>query len=328
MAGHAGVGNVSLARELSGGNANTTLLLDSDAGPLVLRAPPVNTVSARAHRGIEREGRVLRALGGRAAVPEFIAWCDDPKVIGSPFLVARHVDGVSITDTLPSAYADSVESVNRLGEDLVTQLATIHCLPWQDLGLADFGRPQGFLQRQITRWRGVRSEDSVRPLPQLDALADWLLDNLPPEHPGALTHGDYHLDNTLCLTDRPALAAIIDWELATIGDPLADAALLLMFWGPHRTADPPAFRHVQRISRRTGVHSRSSLARLWSQKTGLDLDHIDFYMCFAFWRLAAIVEGAYALYKKGSVDTDYARGLEYDVPALLDEAAAAAKGDW
>lgn len=328
LAANAGISGVNVSRELGGGNANTTLLLDSDDGRLVLRAPPANAVSAAAHRGIEREGRVLRALAGRATVPEFIAWCDDSGVIGSPFLVARFVEGVSITDTLPRLYPDTVDSVNGLGEDLVIQLASVHCLPWQDIGLDDFGRPDGFLQRQVTRWREVRRNDQVRPLPQLETLADWLLDNLPPTHPGSLTHGDYHLDNTLCFHDRPGLAAIIDWELATIGDPLSDVALLLMFWGEHRYADPPAFPHIQKVSRQAGVHSRRALAELWSQKTGIGLDHIDYYLCFAFWRLAAIVEGAYSLYCRGKVNSDYARGLEKDVPALLSEAAAAARGEW
>ena len=328
LAAHAGLSGVSVVRELGGGNANMTLLLDSDDGRLVLRSPPANAVSENANRGIEREGRVLRALAGRARVPDFIAWCEDPSVIGSPFLVARYVDGVSLTEKLPDSYPDNVETINRLGEDLTSQLAKVHRLPWKEIGLADFGRPDDFLQRQVTRWRDVRRKDSVRPLPLLDSLADWLLDNLPPSHPGALTHGDYHLDNTLCFTDRPGVAAIIDWELATIGDPCADIALLLMFWGDRRYADPPAFPHVQKVSRRAGVHSRRALAELWSHETGFSLAHIDYYLCFAFWRLAAIVEGAYVLYRRGSVDTEYARGLEQDVPSLLQEAAAAANGEW
>lgn len=328
LAANAGIPGARVVRELGGGNANTTLLLDTDAGRLVLRAPPADTISATAHRGIEREGRVLKALAGRAAVPDFITWCDDPGFIGSPFLVARFVEGVSITDTLPECYPDSPESVNRLGEDLITHLASVHRLPWKDLGLADFGRPEGFLERQVTRWREVRRRDSVRPLPLLDSLADWLLENLPPPHPGTLTHGDYHLDNTLSLADRPGLAAIIDWELATIGDPRADVALLLMFWGDSRYAEPPAFQHIQKVSRRAGAHSRRTLAALWSRESGIDLDHMDYHLCFAFWRLAAIVEGAYALYRRGKVDSDYALGLERDVPALLEEAAAAARGEW
>lgn len=324
---NAGVSGVRILRRLSGGNANLTLRLDSDAGPLVLRTPPENAISSTAHRGIERESRVLRALDGRARVPKMVAWCEDTSVIGRPFLVVGHVDGVAITDTLPGAYPDTLETVNRLGESLVDELAVVHSLPWESLGLERFGRPEQFLERQITRWRDTRAAAPVRELPLLAELAGWLLENLPAQGHASLIHGDYHLDNTLSFPDRPELAAIIDWELATIGDPLADLALLLMFWGP-RQLDPPGFRHIQAITRREGVHSRRALAERWSRATGLPLHDLDFYLCFAFWRLAAIVEGAWELYSAGKVDSDYARGLEYDVPALLEEAAEAAKGNW
>ena len=142
-----------------------------------------------------------------------------------------------------------------------------------------------------------------------------------------MVHGDYHLDNTLCRRDRPELAAVIDWELSSIGDPLTDLGLLLMFWGP-RATDPPGFPHVQAVSRREGTLSRRELAARWARATGRSLDHIDYYLCFAFWRLAAIVEGAYELYTQGKVNSDYARGLAQDVPALLAEAEAAAAGEW
>lgn len=323
-----GISGVCIAGELSGGNANVTLRLDSDAGRLVLRTPPANAVSKNSHRGIEREATVLRALSGKARVADFISWCDDDAVIGRPFLVCAHVDGVTITDSLPDTYADGPETVNRLGEDLVDSLATVHSLSWRDIGLGDFGRPESFIRRQVDRWRAAREQDSIRDLPQIVSLADWLLANLPEDSPGALTHNDFHLDNTLARPDAPGIAAIIDWELATIGDPRADIALLLMFWGSRRHASPPAFAHIQAVSRRPGVCTRAELADRWSLATGIAIDNLDYFLCYAFWRLAVIVEGAYILYRSGKVDNDYVRGLEYDVPALLTEAEAASRGDW
>lgn len=325
---HAGITGAHISEELGGGNANVTLRLDSDDGPLVLRSPPENAVSAKAHRGIEREARVLQAVDGRIRAPGFVAWCDDSSVLGRPFLVVRHVAGLSVTDTLPPAYGGSVEAVNALGLELVDELAAIHNLPWRELGLGDFGRPEQFLERQLKRWRELRQTDAVRELPRLESLADWLLAAQPRSQPGALTHGDYHLDNTLVRRDEPVLAAVIDWELATIGDPVSDLALLLMFWGNERRCEPPAFAHIQQISRRPGALSRRELAERWSMATGIGLDDLSYYLCFAFWRLAAIVEGAYVLYRHGKVDTAYARGLEHDVPALLAEAEAAAEGAW
>ncbi|MDC1117128.1 phosphotransferase family protein, partial [Luminiphilus sp.] len=122
--------------------------------------------------------------------------------------------------------------------------------------------------------------------------------------------------------------AIIDWELATVGDPYMDVALMLMFWGEYRTQQPPAFTALQSVSRRSGVISRRELAGRWAEAVGRPLHHMNFYMALAFWRLAAIIEGAHGLYLAGQLDTDYARGLEYDVPALLAEAERAAGGDW
>lgn len=327
VAQHIGHTGVKVERALSGGNANLTLLIRTDTGPLVLRTPQDNAISPRAHRGIERESTVMRALGGWVKVPEVIAWCDDCEVIGRPFLLVSHVDGVSITDELPAAYPDTADSVNALGEGLIDELATIHQVPWQDAGLAEFGNPSNFLSRQINRWRDIRAQSSVRELPLIDSLAQWLTDNLPSAGPVGVVHGDYHLDNTLSSAQRPELAAVIDWELASIGDPLSDLGLFLMFWGP-RSIDPPGFSHVQKVSRREGVSSRRELAQRWAAATGYSLDRLDFYLCFAFWRLAAIVEGAWELYVEGKVDTAYAKGLEYDVPALLKEAEAAAAGDW
>ena len=327
MASEAGLTGARIDQALSGGNANLTVRLHTDTGPVVLRTPPESAISPKAHRGIEREAMVLRSLEGSVKAPRVLGWCDDPAVIGRPFLLVSYVDGVSLTETLPQDYADTAASVNSLGEQLVDELAAIHRLPWRDAGLEDFGNPENFLGRQIARWRDIRAASTVRELPQIESLGQWLESELPDAPGSSLIHGDYHLDNTLCRRDRPELAAVIDWELATIGDPLTDIGLLLMFWGGKRLA-PMGFPHVQAVTRRDGVVGRRELAARWSAATGIAIDNIEYYLCFAFWRLAAIVEGAYQLYVEGKVDTDYARGLEQTVPALLAEAEAAASGDW
>jgi len=323
---HLGRERARVVRELSGGNSNVTLLVDTDQGKLVLRTPPADTISPTAHRGVEREARIMSALQGHAPVPEVLGWCGDSEVIGRPFALIQYIDGLSITDQLPAAY-DGVSAVNKLGEQLTDALAAIAIAPWQELELADFGNPENFLQRQIERWLKLRSKSGVRELPLLSELGQWLLENVPESAPVGIVHGDYHLDNTLCSATQPELLAVIDWEMATIGDPLTDLGLFLMFWGP-RAVEPPGFAHVQCVTRMTGVSNRRELASRWSCATGMSLDKLDYYMCYAFWRLAAIVEGAYELYVAGTVDTPYAKGLEYDVPALLEEARMAKDGDW
>ncbi|MFK8040910.1 phosphotransferase family protein [Congregibacter sp.] len=313
---------------LAGGNSNLTWRFASGSESCVVRTFPAETISPTAHRGIEREERVLRAVAGHVRAPRVLAWCDDLSVLGRPFLVVECIDGTAITDVLPEAYAEDDDAVNRLGCELIDQLAAIHRVPFPSADLEGLGRPESFLQRQLTRWTAVREKTLVRALPELFSLGQWLADNVPPDCEPSLIHGDYHLDNTLASHHKPEILAVIDWELATVGDPYTDLGLALMLWGNERHADPPAFAHLHAISRRPGVLSRRDLAQRWSELTGRDLAHLDYYMAFSFWRLAAIVEGAYCLYVQGKVDSDYARDLEYNVPALLKEAQEASRGNW
>ena len=314
---------------LSGGNSNLTWRFRDGDRACVVRTPPANDISPTSARGIQREAQILTAIADYPVrAPEVLGWCDDETVIGRPFLVQEWINGVAITDQMPEAYASDQTAANRLGEDLVDQLAALHSVPADLPALQKLGRPERFLERQIERWLGVRSEHAVRELPDLFALGEWLGRNIPPTMTPGVIHGDYHLDNTLASRERPEILAIIDWELATIGDCYMDLALMLMFWGDYRTQEPPAFQALQAISRQSGTISRRELAGRWAEALDRPLHHMNFYMALAFWRLAAIIEGAYGLYVAGKLDSDYARGLEYDVPALLAEAKAAAAGDW
>jgi len=321
-----GVVGARIEKEISGGNSNLTQLMVHDRGHLVIRSAQVNTISPKAHLGVRREAIFMAALAGHAPVPNVLCWCDDTDVLGYPFAVIEYIDGVAITEKLPAVY-DNVDALNNLGRQLACALGKIARAPWQELGLAEMGHPENFLRRQIERWLKVRESQPTRDLPEIQRLGQWLLENLPKDGPVGIFHGDYHLDNTLCHRERPELLVVIDWEMATIGDPLADLGLLLMFWGP-RAVSPPGFAHVQMVTRKDGVINRRELVKSWREASGIEPRNLEFYLCFAFWRLAVIVEGAYALYLDGKVDTDYAKGLEYDVPTLLKEAALAAKGQW
>ena len=326
---HLGWENTRFCSALSGGNSNLTWQFRSGDRSCVVRTPPANDISPTSARGIQREAQVLQAIAGfEVRAPAVLAWCDDASVIGRSFLVQEFIDGRALTDTLPDSYPDTVDTVNRLGCDLIDQLAVLHSVPTDLPALAKLGRPERFVERQIERWLAVRREHEVRDLPALFALGEWLGAQVPEAGLPAVIHGDYHLDNTLASPHEPEILAIIDWELATVGDPYIDVALMLMFWGEYRTQQPPAFTALQSVSRRSGVISRRELAGRWSASVGRPLHHMNFYMALAFWRLAAIIEGAYGLFLAGQLTTDYARGLEYDVPALLAEAERAAKGDW
>lgn len=320
MAEHAAVGNAYLGRRLGGGNSNITQLVHSDVGDLVLRRPPDDAISESAARGVRREHRMLTALAGHAPVPRVVAFCDDAAVVGQPFIVTEHIDGVSITTTLPPAYPTHAATLVRLGEELVDALAQIHTADWAALGLARPATAGSYVRSQVERWLETRATDAVRELPLVVTVGRWLLANLPRTPPARVVHGDYHLDNTLFCPDTPRLAAVIDWELSTIGDPLTDLGLMLAFWGP-RPVDSPGFDFVQAVTRAPGVVTREALAARWSDRTGIPIDDLRFYLVFACWRLAVIVEGAYVLYCRGRVRDVYSRDLGENVPRLLTEAA-------
>lgn len=310
---------------IPGGNANVTRLIETPGGRYVLRHPPADVVSDKAAAGIAREYTALNVLHGKARVPRPVAWCDDASIVGQPFSLAEWVDGVTITDVLPPDYPQEMASVDRLGRELVTALAEVHVVDTTGLLPERFARPEGFVTRQIERWRNVRAQTGVRDLPLIEEIGGWLADNAPPALRASLIHCDYHLDNCLSRRDEPEIAAIIDWEMATLGDSRVDLGIALFFWKRDAGARL-GFPAIQAFSNRPDAISRDALADIWSASTGVDKPALGYFTAFAAWRLAAIVEGAYVLYREGKVDTAYARGLEQDVPNLLAEAAAIIDG--
>ncbi|CAA9265472.1 MAG: acyl-CoA dehydrogenase, putative phosphotransferase [uncultured Actinomycetospora sp.] len=306
---------------LPGGNSNETCLLSDGAGTTwVLRRPPQHALSASAH-DVGREHRVLTAVAEAGApAPRPAACCEDADVPGGPFLVMEHLpDAVSITDTLPEPWP--VDAVGTLADEVVDALAAVHRVAWQEVGLDGFGRPDGFLARQVRRWYGQWERIACRPLPRMDDLATWLEQRRPPTFRPGLVHGDFHVDNCLFARAEPRLLAVIDWEMATIGDPLLDLGLLLAFWGP-RPVDPPAMPALQAVSRRPGAPPVEHLVARYEQQVGHPVGDVAYYRVLALFKLASIIEAAYAQYRAGDLDTPYAAALERDVPALLEEAWA------
>ncbi len=315
----AGIADARIVRPLTGGNANVTKLVSTADGLMVLRSPPTDAISPLASAGIAREFRFISAISGQAPVAEPILFCEDPDVLGAPFSLTRFVPGVALTDELPAAYPRDVATVDALGHALIDALAAVHSINPIPAGLGDVGKARHFVSRQIERWRAERSAHAVRELPQIEALGGWLACNVPPPEAVRIVHCDYHLDNVLVDTGHPTVNAILDWEMATLADPLVDVGLVTAMWNRDE-AFPLGFPFVQRVSNRPGVIEGNTLAQRWSVATGLSIDHIGYFQVFALWRLAVIVEGAHVLFRKGQVDGAYERGLEHDVPALLEAA--------
>jgi aminoglycoside phosphotransferase (APT) family kinase protein len=308
---------------LSGGNSNETLLLQSPAARRIIRRPPAAAISASAH-DMAREHRVLSALHASGApVPEPLALCADPDVAPAPFLVMEHVAGHALTDVrLPAEYAPGAETVRAIGEATVDALAAVHRVDWQAAGLEGFGRPEGFLARQVPRWTKQYRSYQVRDLPHYDAVAAWLEAHRPPDAPPGILHSDFRVDNCLLALAAPTrVEAVIDWEMATIGDPMLDLGSFLGFWGTDRP-DDPAMPRLQGFSRVAGAPSRDELAARYAQATGRSVEHLNYYMALAFWKLGSIIEGAYAHHTRGRLNSPaYAAELEHGVPILFHEAA-------
>jgi aminoglycoside phosphotransferase (APT) family kinase protein len=315
-----------LLRELSrldGGNSNETYLLLTSAGERrILRKPPAATIDATAH-SMSREHRVLSALADTdVPAPRPLALCEDESVLGAPFILMELIEGIAPSDRLPEAYANDVAGA---GAAIVDALATLHGAPWQEIGLADFGRPEGFLDRQVGRWQSQYQRYEVRELPDFYALMEWLTANRPPDAPPGILHGDFHADNCLLALTAPRVTAILDWEMATIGDPMLDLGLMLAFWGTDRPEEP-AMPRVQRFSRAAGAPARRELAERYAERSGRSVERLDYYLALAFWKLAAIVEGAYAHFLAGKTSDDYSHQLGEDVPRLLREAVGFTEG--
>ena len=329
MTGHEGPWELT---RLTGGNSNETYLLHQRDGDYVLRRPPRHALSASAHN-LAREYRVLVALEAAGApAPRPLGLCEDTDVPGAPFLLMEHIDrSCSLTDALPSAWAGTADAITVVADEVVDALTAVHRVDWRAAGLDGFGRPDGFLARQVPRWYGQWQSIRCRPLPEMDRLAEWLDARRPAAAAGAtdpvagLVHGDFHLDNCLFSDTGPRLRAVIDWEMATVGDPLLDLGLLLAFWGP-RPADTPGMAQIQAVSRAPGAPPREHLLDRYENGVGRRVPDVAYYRVLALFKLAAIVEAAYAQYRSGRLETAYAAALEHDVPALLAEAATLAFG--
>ena len=286
---------------VTSGQSNEIFQLRRGGGRWLLRRPPRVGNAPGAH-SMQREYRVLEALAG-SGVPHGrgLLLCADESVMGAPFYVMEWLDGVRLYDGLP-AELDPVPQRKRIGEELFDALAELHCFDWQP-ALSDFGRPDGFTERQVSRWMHQLHSYQVREIPALEEAAASLGRAVPTTQRSALIHGDYGLHNVLFEPGAPArLMAIVDWETATIGDPLLDLGFLLTLWleGP----EPTRWKASALPYDVAGFPGRAELAERYADRTGLDLEHIDWYRAVAQLKVACILEGAYARSVRGAYDAD------------------------
>ena len=320
-----GVGEPLEVTRITAGASSELFRLHRGGHVCVLRRPAAGLQNPEAfNRIMLREYQVLRALEGTGVPhPKPLAVGDDPAVLGATFYVMEYVDGFTPQDPLPPPFDTDAPARRGLGLALVDALADLATLDWRALGLEGFGKPEGFLERQVPRWLGQLATYKVRDIPGLDPVARWLAANVPPMSPAAIMHGDYQFINVMFHHGAPArLAAIVDWEQATIGDPLLDLGWLLAGWTDPGEAKP---RHAAYLTQREGLPTRAELAERYARRTGRALDHLDYYVVLAWFKLACVLEGAYARYVAGKSRLEAHRLMGDLVLNLIREAEAAVR---
>jgi aminoglycoside phosphotransferase (APT) family kinase protein len=318
--GGADLGELTGIELIAGGRSNLTYRLDMTAAPIVLRRPPLGHVLPTAH-DMSREYRILSALHGTdVPVPAPVASCGDAGVIGAPFYLMQYVDGLVLRSAQDGARISPVQA-GQLSEALAQMLARIHAVDTDAAGLSDFGRPVGYLARQLTRWQRQWDLSATRTVPGYDRLVERLGAGLPLSAGGTLVHGDFRLDNTLVtLGERPAIAAVVDWEMSTLGDPLADLGLTLTYW-----ADPADRQWLElnvgaAVTARPGFSTTAEFAARYAELSGRDVSGIGYYMAFGCFKLAVVLEGIHARFLQHQT---VGEGFEREgpvVPVLIERA--------
>jgi aminoglycoside phosphotransferase (APT) family kinase protein len=307
---------------IAGGRSNLTYLLDTGqpAGParpalLVLRRPPLGHVLPTAH-DMTREYRVLSALHGTdIPVPRPVALCQDAAVIGAPFYLMEHVTGLVLRTREDGAQVTAAQA-GDLSLRFADMLAAIHGIDPEAVGLAGFGRPEGYLERQLARWQRQWELSQTREMPGYEQLTARLAMGLPAagERGGTLVHGDYRLDNMLIALGRPpSIAAVLDWEMSTLGDPLADLGLALVYWADAEDDESAELSVSATVTSCPGFLSRPQIAARYAALTGRDVSRIGYYMAFGCFKLAVVLEGIHSRFLQHKT---VGEGFEREGPAV------------
>jgi aminoglycoside phosphotransferase (APT) family kinase protein len=315
-----------LATPIGEGHSNVTYLIERGGSEFVLRRPPRPPLPPSAH-DVLREARLLRALRDTSArVPEVLAVCDTEATIGAPFYVMERVEGEAIVASLPPAL-DAPAERHRIGEQLIDALVEIHGVDWRAAGLDGFGKPTGYLERQLRRFGGLWELNKTREIPAVETVGAWLAEHLPSSPEATIVHGDYRLGNTMFALDEPArLTAVLDWEMATIGDPLADIGYLCMMWAEEGDPIEGLRAALGNVTRAAGFQSRNELIAHYEERSGRSVGDVRWYVTLALWKSVVFMEGNYKRAIAGTTDDPYLRQFGEGVLELAGRAEEVALG--
>jgi len=285
---------------------------------VVVRRPPRGPLPPSAH-DVLREARLLRALElTPVRAPKVLAVCKDPSVVGAPFYVMERIKGDVITSTIP-APLDNPEQRALVANELIDALVELHTVNWSAIGLEGFGKPTGYLERQLRRFTGLWEHNRTRELPEVEAVGAWLAANLPTSPPATIVHGDFRLGNTMFASAAPArLLAIFDWEMATIGDPLADVGYMMIHWT--ESGDPIGRFNLQSVTTLPGFPTRHELISRYEERSGRSMQALDWYVTLALWKAVVFMEGNYKRAVEGSTDDPYLKSFGEGVIELAHRA--------
>ncbi len=312
-----GQGPVTATR-IGDGASNLTYRLVRGETRLVLRRPPPPPLPPSAH-DVVREAKIQLGLAPAGVrVPTVLAVCEDESILGVPFYLMEELEGTVVSDELP-AEIDTAEERRRLGEELLDGLVQLHAVDWEARGLT-IGKPTGYLERQLRRWSGLWALNANRELSGCIELGQRLAATMPESPASTVVHGDYRLGNVMVSDRAPArLEAILDWEMATIGDPLADLGYLVATWCEPGSSGHPLL--LTTVTQRAGFPTRAELIDRYEQQTRRDTSNLDWYQAFALWKAAVFCEAIYKRYLRGERADEWSASLCDGVPRLLEVAA-------
>jgi aminoglycoside phosphotransferase (APT) family kinase protein len=303
------------ATPIGDGHSNVTFSLSTG---VVLRRPPRGPLPPSAH-DVLREARLLRALEPTPVrTPRVLAVCDDESVIGAPFYVMEQVAGEVITTSVP-APLDTPAERERVADELIESLVELHAVDWPSVGLEGFGKPTGYLARQLRRFTGLWEHNRTRELEQVEQVGRWLAENLPESPSATIVHGDYRLGNTMFASTAPArLVAVLDWEMATIGDPLADLGYMMIHW--IQSGEDTGKFNLQSVTTLPGFPTRQELIARYEERSGRSMHALNWYVTLALWKGVVFMEGNYKRAVSGSTDDPYLRTFGEGVVELAERA--------
>jgi aminoglycoside phosphotransferase (APT) family kinase protein len=315
-----GIGSeITDVTQLAGGTQNIVVGMRVDGRRVVLRRPPEHP-RPNSNKTMQREIAVLRTLAGSTVPhPEFICGCEDLDVLGVVFYLMAYVDGFNPGTEVSQAYVDKPEFRHDVGIDYAESLARLGQVPWEGSPLAALKRPGSFLARQVPQFRGFveayRQQDNYAndSLPGVDRLADWLEDYRPPDSPPGVMHGDAHLNNVLLRRDRPEVAAFVDWEMCTVGDPLLDLGWMLVCWPSG--SDP--LGSGQALAVHGGLATRRELLDAYLAAGGRRTEHLPWYLALACFKLGTVIEGTWARYLAGQATREAGEYLHSSAVHLI-----------